>query len=44
MWVYHAVRSDKPEPNHISIVMDTLEVVAQNISAEELIYRSSVIS
>lgn len=38
-WIYHKLRSDKNRPNHISIVFDTLEVIAQNVSPEELMYR-----
>ncbi|KAH3742482.1 mRNA capping enzyme, beta chain protein [Pelomyxa schiedti] len=40
LWSYRGSRTDKPHPNHISVVMDTLEVVAQNITKEELIYRT----
>eukprot|EP01112_Ceratiomyxa_fruticulosa_P018780 TRINITY_DN6058_c0_g3_i1.p1 TRINITY_DN6058_c0_g3~~TRINITY_DN6058_c0_g3_i1.p1 ORF type:complete len:805 (+),score=184.88 TRINITY_DN6058_c0_g3_i1:85-2499(+) len=39
LWKYHGQRPDKNKPNFISIVMDTLEVAAENITTDELRYR-----
>lgn len=36
-WVYQGMRPDKAEPNHINVVLDTIEVLAQNITREDLI-------
>ncbi|EFA79724.1 hypothetical protein PPL_07415 [Heterostelium album PN500] len=38
-WKYHMVRADKFKANYISIVMDTMESIAEAISSEELQYR-----
>ncbi|GAM19701.1 hypothetical protein SAMD00019534_028760 [Acytostelium subglobosum LB1] len=38
-WKYHMVRQDKVKPNYISIVMDTMESIAEAITAEELQFR-----
>eukprot|EP01113_Clastostelium_recurvatum_P041588 TRINITY_DN662_c0_g1_i1.p1 TRINITY_DN662_c0_g1~~TRINITY_DN662_c0_g1_i1.p1 ORF type:complete len:690 (+),score=156.10 TRINITY_DN662_c0_g1_i1:38-2107(+) len=39
MWKYHGPRPDKNKANFITIVIDTMEVVAENITPEELRYR-----
>ena len=31
------MRPDKSEPNHVNVVLDTIEVLAQNITKEDLI-------
>lgn len=38
-WKFHQVRPDKRKGNYISIVMDTMESIAENLSTEELKYR-----
>ncbi|EGC30428.1 hypothetical protein DICPUDRAFT_50749 [Dictyostelium purpureum] len=38
-WKFHQVRHDKKKGNYISIVMDTMESIAENLSGEELKYR-----
>lgn len=35
-WRLHAVRTDKAQPNHIRVVFDTMESIAENISREEI--------
>lgn len=38
-WQYHLLRKDKLKANHIRIVIDTMESIAENISAAELQFR-----
>ncbi|KAM9970073.1 hypothetical protein ACTFIW_008006 [Dictyostelium discoideum] len=38
-WKFHQVRHDKKKGNYISIVMDTMESIAENLSSDELKYR-----
>jgi hypothetical protein len=39
MWSYKCIRADKNRPNHIKVVFDTLEIISENISIEEILYR-----
>uniref|UniRef100_A0A7S4PB78 mRNA guanylyltransferase n=1 Tax=Paramoeba aestuarina TaxID=180227 RepID=A0A7S4PB78_9EUKA len=39
-WKYCCLRTDKNRANHTSVACDTLEAIAQNITKEELIYRT----
>lgn len=36
LWRYHKLRPDKDRPNYISIAMDTMESIAENITLGEL--------
>ena len=36
LWIYHKIRADKTDPNHISIVFDTLESIAENITEKDI--------
>lgn len=36
MWRFHVERGDKGAPNYISIVFDTMEAIAENISENEI--------
>lgn len=36
-WRLHAIRTDKAQPNHIKVVFDTMESIAENISREEIV-------
>jgi hypothetical protein len=38
-WQYHLLRKDKLKANHIRIVFETMESIAENVSAAELQYR-----
>eukprot|EP01133_Synstelium_polycarpum_P009730 gene9730-11363_t len=38
-WKFHQTRLDKIKANYITIVMDTMESIAEAITSEELIYR-----
>ena len=35
-WRYHKLRPDKDKPNYISIALDTMESIAENINLEEM--------
>jgi mRNA guanylyltransferase len=37
LWRYHKLRPDKDKPNYISIAIDTMESIAENITLEELV-------
>ena len=39
-WKFHCLRSDKNKANHTTVACDTLEAIAQNITSQELIYRT----
>lgn len=36
LWRYHKLRPDKDKPNYISIAMDTMESIAENVTLDEL--------
>ena len=36
-WRLHAVRTDKAQPNHIRVVFDTMESIAENITMDEIV-------
>lgn len=36
LWRYHKLRPDKDKPNYISIALDTMESIAENINLDEL--------
>eukprot|EP01132_Coremiostelium_polycephalum_P010660 gene10660-13057_t len=38
-WKFHQVRHDKIKGNYISIVMDTMESIAENLTQDEIKYR-----
>jgi mRNA guanylyltransferase len=38
-WHYASIRADKKQGNHVRTVFDTLEVIAENISEQEISYR-----
>lgn len=38
-WKINKVRDDKKAPNHITVVMDTLEAISEDVCFEELVYR-----
>ncbi|PRP74459.1 hypothetical protein PROFUN_06588 [Planoprotostelium fungivorum] len=40
-WVYCNLRGDKTTPNHISILLDTLEVLSENVTTNEITFRMS---
>ena len=39
-WLLHGLRPDKDRPNSINFVVDTLTVLAENVSRFELVYRT----
>jgi len=39
VWRYHLERTDKSKPNHITVVFDTMEAIAENITEAEIYYR-----
>ena len=39
VWKFHVERSDKNTPNYISIVFDTMEAIAENVTEREICYR-----
>lgn len=39
-WLLHGLRPDKDRPNNINFVVDTLTVLAENVSRFELVYRT----
>jgi hypothetical protein len=41
-WNYHMIRTDKDKPNHIRVILDTLETISENVSKEEIMYRVSI--
>lgn len=38
-WTFKQVRPDKNKPNYVTIVFDTLESIAENVTFEEISYR-----
>jgi len=38
IWQIHGVRQDKNQPNHITVVFDTLESISENITREEIVH------
>lgn len=36
-WRYHRLRTDKKNPNHISIAFDTMEAIAENVSIDDVL-------
>jgi hypothetical protein len=36
-WRYHRLRTDKKNPNHISIAFDTMEAIAENVTIEDIL-------
>jgi len=40
-WIFSGVRTDKAIPNHVSVVFETLQCIAENVTIKELEYRLS---
>ena len=36
MWKFHTERPDKAKPNHITVAIDTLEAITENITTPQL--------
>lgn len=36
-WRYHRLRTDKKNPNHISIAFDTMEAIAENVTIDDIL-------
>eukprot|EP00011_Vannellida_sp_DIVA3-517-6-12_P010664 CAMPEP_0114625840 /NCGR_PEP_ID=MMETSP0168-20121206/11472_1 /TAXON_ID=95228 ORGANISM="Vannella sp., Strain DIVA3 517/6/12" /NCGR_SAMPLE_ID=MMETSP0168 /ASSEMBLY_ACC=CAM_ASM_000044 /LENGTH=661 /DNA_ID=CAMNT_0001837123 /DNA_START=37 /DNA_END=2018 /DNA_ORIENTATION=- len=39
LWRFHTERPDKERANHVTVLFDTMEAIAENVTVEELFYR-----
>lgn len=39
LWRFHTERPDKERANHVTVLFDTMEAIAENVTVDELFYR-----